>query len=103
MRSSTTATSEPLGTEGCQSLAVDEPWLVHVRQRRAHRLVEALDVADLHDHAFLSRELQQRVGLLERGCDRLLDEDVLAPLDRGTGDGTMRGRRHDDYYRVGRL
>jgi hypothetical protein len=28
---------------------------------------------------------------------------VLAIPDRGAGDGEMRGRRHDDYYRVRRV
>ena len=78
MRSSTTATSEPLGLNGANRSLSMNPGLVHVRKRGAHRAVEPLDVADLDDHALLARELEERIGFFERRRDRLLDEDVLA-------------------------
>ena len=45
---------------------------------RAHRRVEALEVADLQDAPAAHRQLDQRLALLDRRGERLLDQHVDA-------------------------
>src|SRR5450759_390525 len=86
-----------------QSLAVDEPWHLHVWKRCTHRPIEPLDVANLDHHASFPGELEESIGLFQRRRDRLFDEDVLAALDSRARDGEMRRGGHDDDDRIGRF
>ncbi len=74
-------------------------WL-DVRQRRPNRAIESLDMTGLDDRAGSRRDRQQRVGLLERRGDRLLDQHMHAALERLVRDLEVPRRRHDDRHRV---
>ena len=57
-----------------QSIALDKPRLVDVRQRGTNRAVEPLDMACLDQCTGPLRQRQQLVSFTERRRDRLLDE-----------------------------
>ena len=58
--------------------------------------VEALEMADLEDPAAGPGERDQGVGLVERGGDRLFDQDVQPDLEQAAGDDEMLPGRHRD-------
>jgi hypothetical protein len=47
-------------------------------QRRSHRGIEALQMANLRDAPMIRRKLEQFVRLGQRGCDWLFDQHVNA-------------------------
>src|SRR5687767_15431404 len=79
-----------------ESLTLDESRPRHVRQRSPHRTIEPLDVTDLHYTSVARGKTENLLRLLQRGRDGLLNEDMLACLERRTGDREM-GRCRDDY------
>ena len=63
----------------------------HIWQRGAHRAIEPLHVARLHDRARPFCDRQNLIGFVERRGDRLLDEHVLAKLQRLLRDAKCAG------------
>ena len=83
-----------------ETLAVDEPRLLDVRQRGSNSPIESLYMPDLDHHAILLGQRQQGVCLLQRRRDGLFDEYMLAAPDRLAGHGEVCGGRNDDDDRI---
>ena len=65
---------------------------------RGDRRVEALDMADHQRHAGAARGGDDLPPLLDRGCDRLFDQDMDVARDAGERDLVMKmGRRRDGH------
>ena len=86
--------------EGRQPLALHEAWGIEIRHRRAHRPIEALHMTHLHEGALVGREAHDRVRLLDRRRDRLLDEEMDAALQGVHRHVMVRLRGHHDHRGV---
>ncbi len=69
-----------------EAVALDEARPGDDAGQGADRRVEALEVADLQDAPARVRRVDQRLPLRDRDGQRLLDEDVDALVEQGTGD-----------------
>src|SRR5262249_21932776 len=96
MRSSTTSTSVPRSPNVGEPLALDEAGLRQPAAECPHRGVEALEVPHLQDAPTPHRQLEQRLAVLDRRRERLLDQDVDACLEKVARHGVMLRRRHRD-------
>jgi hypothetical protein len=86
-----------------EPVALDEARLLDVRQRRANRAIESLDVPGLHERTRAAARWRELIGLVQGRGDRLLDQHVNAALQRRGRGGEVRRRRHDDAQRVDRI
>ena len=83
-------------TERRETVALDKPGAIDKRHRRADRTIKPFDVTNLQQHTGRSRPRQQIVGFVKRHRERLLDEYVLAAIDRRRCNRMVSGRRHHD-------
>jgi hypothetical protein len=79
-----------------------EPAAPHDLSGALHVPVAAEVVADEHPERRARGALDDPVGLLERRRERLLEEEVLARVERGDRELGVRGRRRADRDRVDR-
>ena len=105
MRSRTTSTSSERGREDAEAVGLKEHGFMQMCAGGGNGGVEALQVARLHNHAVLAGKIEDGVGLLEGGGERLFDEamdtgreqcggESLRGMRGGHTDG--RGGRHPD-------
>ena len=86
--------------EGGEPLALDEERPRHALGERAERLVVALDVSRLEHQLLAFGELDQLVGLGERGGDRLFDQEVQTLLQALSRHRVVAIGRHRDDRRI---
>ncbi len=75
--------------EDAQPVHFEKHWLGENGNGRANGGVETLEVSDLGNGFVLAGKRDQLVGLVQRGCDGFLDEDIDAGLHHLSGDGKM--------------
>src|SRR5205823_14238411 len=85
---------------GADGLDAAETAVPHRLPRPLHEPVAAEVEADEHLERRARGALRDPVGLLERRRDRLLQEEVLAGVERGDRELGVRGRRRADGDRV---
>ncbi len=86
--------------ERSKAMDFDEPWIRHERQGRYHCRVEALGVSGGQDDVAALSRLNQPVGICQRRCQRLLDQDRDTGINQRQRHVNVRDRRHGNRYRV---
>ena len=86
--------------EDAEPVHLEEHGLGEQRNGRAHRGIEALQMAGLGDAAVVAGERDQFIGFGNAGRQRLLDQDIDPALHQLAGDFTMRDGRHRNRCRL---
>ena len=96
IRSRTTSTSVPRSPNCARRWHSMKRGSVDAPAERADGRVEALEMPDLQHAAAAHRQLEQRLALLDRRGERLLDQDVDAGLEQVARHRVVTRGRHRD-------